>query len=42
MIIIEQNIQTCRLLTELTNSQADNFKIIQRHWKIFNEELKKI
>lgn len=41
MIKIEQNIQTCGLLTELTNSQTDNFKIIQRHWKVFNEELKK-
>ncbi len=41
MIKIEQNIQTCGLFTELTNSQTDNFKIIQRHWKVFNEELKK-
>ena len=41
MIKIEQNIQTCGLLTELTNSQTDSFKIIQSHWKGFNEELKK-
>ncbi len=41
MIKIEQKIQICGLLTELTNSQTDNLKIIQRHWRAFNEELKK-
>jgi predicted transcriptional regulator YdeE len=41
MTTIEQNIQTCGLVTELTNSQTDNFEIIQKHWKTFNEELKK-
>ena len=41
MITIEQNIQTFGLVTELTNSQTDNYKIIQKHWIVFNEELKK-
>ena len=39
--IIEENIQTCGLLTELTNSQTGNFEIIKNHWKKFNAELKK-
>ena len=42
MITIEQNIQTCGLVMELTKSQTDNFKIIQKHWVNFNEELKKL
>ena len=41
MTTIEQKIQTCGLVTELTNSQTDNFEIIQKHWITFNEELKK-
>lgn len=41
MTTIEQNIQTCGLVTELTKSQTDNFEIIQKHWTDFNEELKK-
>ncbi|TRX38887.1 GyrI-like domain-containing protein [Flavobacterium sp. ZT3R18] len=41
MTTIEQNIQTYGLVTELTNSQTANFKIIQKHWKTFNEQLKK-
>ena len=41
MIMIKQNIQTCGLVTELTNSQTDNFKIIQKLWIVFNKELKK-
>jgi predicted transcriptional regulator YdeE len=41
MITVEQNIQTFGLVTELTNSQTDNYKIIQKHWIVFNEELKK-
>ena len=41
MTTIEQNIQTCGLVTTLTKSQTDNFKIIQKHWTTFNEELKK-
>jgi predicted transcriptional regulator YdeE len=40
MTTIEQNIQTCGLITDLTTSQTANFEIIQKHWKIFNEELK--
>ena len=40
MTIIEQNILTCGLVTELTKSQTDNFEIIQKHWRIFNRELK--
>lgn len=42
MIIIERNIQTCGLVTELTKSQSDNFQIIQNHWVNFNTELKKL
>ncbi|TDE43565.1 transcriptional regulator [Flavobacterium rhamnosiphilum] len=41
MKIIEKNIQTFGLEIELTNSQTDNFFIIQNHWKLFNQELKK-
>ena len=41
MTTIKQNIQTYGLVTELTNSQTDNFEIIQKHWVTFNEELKK-
>lgn len=38
---IDQNIKTCGLVTELTNSQTNNFKIIRNHWIDFNSELKK-
>lgn len=38
---IEENIQTMGLVAELTNSQTENFIIIQNHWRNFNEELKK-
>ena len=41
MKTIDKNISTFGLLTELTNSQTDNFEIIQKHWTTFNEELKK-
>ncbi|EKT3957601.1 effector binding domain-containing protein [Flavobacterium psychrophilum] len=41
MATIQQNIKTCGLVTELTKSQTENFKIIQKHWITFNEELKK-
>lgn len=41
MTIIEQNIQTCGLVTELTKSQTDNFEIVQKHWTTFNKELEK-
>jgi len=41
MTPIEQNIQTCGLITEMTKSQTDNFEIIKKHWIAFNEELKK-
>ncbi len=41
MTIIEQNIQTCGLVTELTKSQTENFEIIQTHWSKFNAELKR-
>ncbi|MEX1191554.1 MAG: GyrI-like domain-containing protein [Brumimicrobium sp.] len=41
MKTIDKNISTFGLLTELTNYQADNFKIIKNHWKLFNAELKK-
>ena len=41
MTTIEQNIQTCGLVTELTKSQNENFEIIQKHWTTFNDELKK-
>lgn len=41
MTTIEKNIKTCGLVTELTNSQSVNFKIIQKHWRTFNEKLKK-
>ncbi len=41
MIRIEKKIQTCGLVTELTNSQAANFKIIQKHWIVFNADLQK-
>lgn len=40
MTTIEQNIQTCGIVTELTNSQTNNFEIIQKHWTDFNKELK--
>jgi len=42
MITIEQNIQTCGFVTELTKSQTDNFEIIQKHRVNSNEELRKI
>jgi predicted transcriptional regulator YdeE len=41
MKIIEQNINVCGLVTELTKSQIKNFYIIQNHWTEFNAELKK-
>ena len=41
MKIIDKNISTFGLLTELTKSQTDNFEIIKNHWKKFNAELKK-
>tara|TARA_R110002049_G_scaffold113055_2_gene263100 strand:- start:797 stop:928 length:132 start_codon:yes stop_codon:yes gene_type:complete len=41
MKMIEQNINVCGLVTELTNSQAENFGIIQKHWSEFNAELKR-
>jgi predicted transcriptional regulator YdeE len=41
MKTIDKNISTFGLLTELTNSQTDNFEIIKNHWKTFNAELKK-
>lgn len=41
MKIIDKNIPTFGLFTELTNSQTDNFEIIKIHWKKFNAELKK-
>lgn len=41
MKIIEKNISTFGLSTELTNSQTENFEIIKKHWKKFNTELKK-
>ena len=40
MTTIEHNIQVSGLVIELTKSQTNNFKIIQKHWKFFNEELK--
>ncbi len=41
MTTIEDRIQTCGLVTELTRSQVENLKIIQKHWVVFNNELKK-
>jgi hypothetical protein len=41
MTTIEHNIQVCGLVIELTKSQTNNFTIIQKHWKNFNDELKK-
>ncbi len=41
MTTIERNINTCGLVTELTNSQTENFIIIQNHWRDFNYQLKK-
>ena len=41
MKTIDKNILTCGLLTELTHSQAGNFEIIKKHWKMFNAELQK-
>ena len=41
MTIIENNITTFGLQTELTKSQDENFIIIQNHWYRFNNELKK-
>jgi predicted transcriptional regulator YdeE len=41
MNTIVENIEIGGLVTELTNSQSANFIIIQKHWKIFNEALKK-
>lgn len=41
MKTIDKNILTFGLMTELTNSQAENFEIIKNHWKNFNAELKK-
>lgn len=40
MTIIENNITTLGLQTELTKSQKENFEIIQNHWCRFNKELK--
>ena len=42
MIKIKQNIQTCGIVTELTKSQTENFKIIQNHWIHFNKELSRL
>ncbi|WP_320018468.1 GyrI-like domain-containing protein [Labilibaculum manganireducens] len=42
MVEIKQNIQVYGLVTELTKSQTDNSKVIQKHWKIFNEELNRL
>ncbi|MEG0453743.1 MAG: hypothetical protein RR558_11830, partial [Coprobacillus sp.] len=39
--IIDKNISTFGLLTELTKSKTDNFEIMKNHWKKFNAELKK-
>ena len=41
MKIIDKNISTFGLLTELTKSQTDNFEIIKYHWRKFNAKLKK-
>ena len=41
MTTIEQNIEICGLVTQLTKSQSDNFIIIKNHWIVFNAELKK-
>jgi len=41
MTIIESNITTFGLQTELTNSQDENFVIIRHQWYRFNNELKK-
>ena len=41
MKIIDKNISTFGLLTELTKSQTDKFEIIKYHWRKFNAELKK-
>jgi predicted transcriptional regulator YdeE len=41
MKMIEENINVCGLVTELTNSQTENFGIIQNHWSKFNAELKR-
>lgn len=39
---IKQTIQVIGLVTELTVSQTENFKIIQSHWVTFNKELKNL
>jgi predicted transcriptional regulator YdeE len=42
MTEIKQDIQTCGLEVELVTSQTENFKIIQNHWKVFNNVLKQL
>ena len=42
MTTIEQNIQTCGLVTELTKSQNENFEIIKpTHQEALTEAIKK-
>jgi predicted transcriptional regulator YdeE len=40
MMTIEQTIETCGLVAELTVSQTKNFSIIQKHWRLLNEAVK--
>jgi len=41
MTTIEQNLKICGIAIELTSSQTENFVVIQKHWKNFNDQLKK-
>ncbi len=38
---IKRNIDTYGLVTELKKSQTENLDIIQKHWKNFNDQLRK-
>lgn len=40
-INLEKTIRTAGLAIEITTSQSKNFEIIQGHWKVFNNEIKK-
>ncbi|MCT4613302.1 MAG: GyrI-like domain-containing protein [Marinifilaceae bacterium] len=40
MLELSQNIKLIGIVTELTRSQSKNFDIIQKHWILFNNELR--
>lgn len=39
-IVTKESFKVCGLQTRLTTSQSENYKIITKHWKYFNNHLK--